>query len=433
MYKKYLFLSAVFAVTFLLFPLFMSSQPVTQPEAGLTGEPARQVAEHPVLDFNIPPLLMPYMETAPELRSRAAVMIDVETGTVIFAENPHMEIPPASLTKLMTMHLVKRAVADGHFSLDDVVPFGEESWAENQPPRSSLMFLGPGQVVTMREIMIGLAVPSGNDAAVAAAVHVSSTVEDFVHEMNLEAQRMGLSSTRFVEPSGVSPYNMTTAADFAAFSREYVRLHPQSLTDFHSIRNFAFPTASHMLPGYHPRVIVQNNNNTLLRLFPGTDGLKTGFIGASGFNIALTAERDHTRFVTVILGAPAVAGGARIREADGNDLFGWAFENFRTVRPFIENIEPVRLWKGSDDNARLVAAGSKSFTSPVSRSNSLWYYVELNGPLVAPVPAGYHAGYLVLIDSIGEVNRVPLVTAEAHDSGSAFRRFWHSIRLAFER
>ena len=382
-------------------------------------------------------LLLPYTSNAPQITSRAAVLIDAETGTVLFAQNPHEEIPPASLTKLMTMHLVKREALAGNLSLDELVPIGIESWAQSQPPRSSLMFLAPGQIVTLRELLLGLAVPSGNDAAVAVALRLAPTVQDFAGMMTLEAQRMGLYRTRFVEPSGISEHNMTTAAEFAAFSREYIRLHPGSLAEFHSVQVFAYPTAANVPEAQrnNPRTIVQHNRNTLLRLLPGVDGLKTGFINQSGFNIALTAERDNTRFIAVLLGAPAGPGGALIREQDGNRLLSWAFDNFKTVRPNPNTlrIEPARLWKGRLNTAQLKIADSKTFTSPISRSQSLWYSVELNGPLVAPLSAGQKVGHLVILDEFGEVNRVPVLTAQAYEQGSIFRRIWHSIRLFFRR
>ena len=382
-----------------------------------------------------PPLLLPYIANAPEITSRAAVLIDAETGIVLFAQNPHEEIPPASLAKLMTMHIVKREVAAGNLSFDELIPIGIESWAQSQPRGSSLMFLAPGQIVTLREILLGLAVPSGNDAAVAAALRVAGSVQDFAYMMTLEARRMGLYRTRFVEPSGISEFNMTTAAEFTAFSREYIRLYPESLADFHSVQVFAFPAAHNVPPAQrdNPNTIVQHNRNTLLHLFPGVDGLRTGFINQSGFNIALTAERNHTRFIAVILGAPAGPNGARIREQDGNNLLSWAFDNFKTVRPVIEHIEPARLWKGIDDTVQLKVVDSKNFTSPVDRSESLWFYVDLPKPLVAPLPAGHPVGYMVLFDEFGEVNRIPVLTAHAHERGGFFRRIWHSILLLFNR
>ncbi|MDR2716902.1 MAG: D-alanyl-D-alanine carboxypeptidase [Treponema sp.] len=379
-------------------------------------------------------ILAPYLATAPEIVSQAAVVLDAETGTVLYAKNPDEEISPASLTKLMTMHLVLKEVDSGRASLDEVIPVGTESWALKQPPRSSLMFLAPGQIVTLREIMLGLAVSSGNDAAVAAALRLAPSVADFAALMTQEARRMGLRKTRFTEPSGISEDNITTAAEFAALCREYLRQHPQSLAAFHSVREFAYPQAANVAEAFrdNPMTIVQGNRNALLKTFPGVDGLKTGYIDEAGYNIALTAQRNNTRFIAVILGAPAHPGGDRIRDRDGERLLSWAFENFKTVRPEIGPLEPARLWKGKHKWVEWELAEAPVFTAPVGRAAAvLQFTAEIEHPLIAPLPAWYPAGWLVIADEEGELHRVRLLTAQAYQRGNIFKRAWDTIRLLF--
>jgi D-alanyl-D-alanine carboxypeptidase (penicillin-binding protein 5/6) len=395
-------------------------------------------------------VLAPYLTDAPEIVSQAAVLLDAETGAVLYSKNPHDEISPASLTKLMTIHLVLKEVNAGRVSLDEIVPITTESWALRQPPRSSLMFLAPGQTVTLREIMLGLAVSSGNDAAVAAALRLAPSVSDFALMMSMEARRMGFIKTHFVEPSGISEDNMTTAAEFAAFCREYIRLYPWALAEFHSVREFAYPTTHNVAEAFknNPNTIVQSNRNALLRTFPGVDGLKTGYIDEAGYNIALTAQRDGTRFLAVILGAPARPGGDHIRDRDGERLLTWAFANFKTVRPQISPPEPARLWKGKDKWVELrveETAGLNNplvFTAPLNRAvtngaaindgaASLRFDAEINNPLIAPLPAAATVGWLVISDDEGELHRVRLLTARAYQQGNIFKRIWHSIRLFF--
>jgi D-alanyl-D-alanine carboxypeptidase (penicillin-binding protein 5/6) len=380
-------------------------------------------------------LLAPFLASAPPVFSQSAVLIDAETGTVLYSKNPNQEIPPASLTKLMTMHLVFNEIASGRISLNSIIPIGQESWALRQPSGSSLMFLAPGQIVTLHEILLGLAVSSGNDAAVAAALAVAPTVADFAGMMTLEARRMGLVSTRFVEPSGISEYNMTTAAEFTAFCREYVRLHGESLANYHSAREFAYPLAHNVQPAYrdNPHTISQNNRNNLLWTVEGVDGLKTGYIIESGYNIALTAQRGHTRFIAALLGAPAELGGTRARDADGTSLLNWAFDNFKTVRPVVPAPENIRLWKGKENEAALRIDGEINFTSPITRADRLWYSVIVNEPLIAPLPANFPVGKLILYDNQGEVRTLPLLTARSYERGNFFKRLWHSIRLMFKR
>lgn len=385
--------------------------------------------------FRAPPLLVPYLENSPEIVSRAAVLIDARTGALLYSKNADDEIPPASLTKLMTMHLLMKEVKAGRACYDEFIPITEASWAQNQPPRSSLMFLEPGQKVTLREILLGLAVSSGNDASVAAALRLAPDMQGFADLMTTEARRMGLNVTRFVEASGYSPQNMTTANEFAFFCYQYIKTHPDSMRDFHSIEVFSYPLANNVLERNrnNPRTISQYNRNGLLRSFPGTDGLKTGFIRDSGYNIALTAERDQTRFILVLLGAPSQPGGARIREADGILLLTWAFDNFKTAQPVINSIEDVPLWKGRSKSVRLRLAGNVDFTAPVDRANTIYFYTDIPNPIIAPVLEGYKAGYLVISDEYGELNRVPLVTDTFYERGNILIRIWHSIKLLFTR
>jgi len=410
-----------FSLFFLLFSFF-----------SLLSSFAQEVVP-PGINFNIPRILVSAVGTAPETGSHAAVVVDAETGTALYAKNAFDEIPPASLAKLMTMHLVQNEIKEGRASLDDVVSIGEQSWAKNQPPRSSLMFLAQGQTVTLREIMLGMAIPSGNDAAVAAALYLAPSVDEFAGIMTKEARRMGLVKTTFVEPSGISEDNMTTAAEFAAFCMEYIRLHPQSLSEFHSVREFAYPKAANMPEALrnNPRTIVQINRNNLLGVFPGVDGLKTGYIDEAGYNIALTAKQNDTRFIAVILGAPAGYGGSRIRDRDGERLLSWAFGNFKTVRPEIPPLENVKLWKGRDKQVSLRLAEPLAFTAPLDRAVSLRYAAKVNEPLIAPLPASYPVGWLILADNEGELRRVQLVTGREYQKGNIFKRIWDSIRLLF--
>jgi D-alanyl-D-alanine carboxypeptidase (penicillin-binding protein 5/6) len=370
---------------------------------------------------------------APPIESRAALLLDAETGTVLYEKNPDEPIPPASLTKLMTAHIALREAAAGGVSLDESFQPPRESWAINQPPRSSRMFLAAGQQVSLRELLLGLAVPSGNDAAVAVALRFAPTVAEFAALMNREAESLGLPNTRFVEPSGISENNMTTARDFALFCRTYLSLYPESLAEFHSVREFAYPKAGNVAERYRekPGTIVQYNHNNLLKDFPGADGLKTGYIDEAGYNIALTARRDGTRFILVLLGAPAVWGGDRMRDEDGRKLLSWAFDQYRTIRPVIGELEPAPLWKGRQKEARLRIAESPDFTGPRNRGRQLYLSTEITDPLIAPLEAGETVGTLILSDDLGELRRIPLLTAESYEQGGFFRRLWDSIRLFF--
>jgi serine-type D-Ala-D-Ala carboxypeptidase (penicillin-binding protein 5/6) len=366
-----------------------------------------------------------------ELFSQSAVVMDATTGTIVYYKNPDDEIPPASLTKLMTMHLVFKEIALGRASLSEMITPPRESWAVNQLPGSSLMYLAQGQTLSLRELILGMAVISGNDAAAAAALRFAPTVDDFIGIMNTEAANMGLNITRFVDASGYSEENMTTARELAELCRIYLQAHPESLEEFHSVKEFSYPRAENVPPERqgNPGTRLRKNNNNLLGRVEGVDGLKTGYIPESGYNIALTAERNGTRFIAVILGAPSEWGGDRKRDEDGEKLLEWAFERYKTIRPDIGDLLPVRIWKGKDNYASIVPEEPLDFTALAERGNQLYWETELEEPIVAPLYAGQKLGSLVIYDSLGELRRITLVASQNAERGGFFKRLFDSIKL----
>jgi D-alanyl-D-alanine carboxypeptidase (penicillin-binding protein 5/6) len=224
---------------------------------------------------------------------------------------------------------------------------------------------------------------------------------------------------------------MTTAGEFAEFCRFYIAAYPESLREYHSVREFAYPLAENAAEQYrnNPGTRVHRNHNTLLGTIDGVDGLKTGFIPESGYNIALTAERNGTRFIAVVLGAPSSYGGDRIRDEDGQQLLTWAFECYKTIRPDVGALEPVRVWKGRENYAGIAPDAPLEFTALAERGTHLSWHVEYNDPLMAPLPAGSRIGDLVIYDNFGELRRVSLVTSRDVEEGGFFKRLFDSIRL----
>lgn len=318
---------------------------------------------------------LPYNLARPELniKAEAAILIDIANGNVLYEKNADKIIPPASMTKLFTMYIVDEEVSSGRFSYDQVIPLPPESWACNMPPHSSLMFLGKDQIVTLEELLLGLSICSGNDAAYAIAYTVCGNMDDFVAKMNQVAAELGLENTCFVESSGYSEENLTTAREMAEFCRVYLKNHPDSLARFHSVESFTYPQEHNMAPGdkYGPQDfkkgypehitmgITQKNTNTLLGKLEGCDGLKTGYIDESGYNLALTATRNGTRYLSVTMGGPGKnknEGNAN-REKDGTELMEFGFSSFMDMdKP--EEIKPyfVKVYGSSQKGVNLVPA-----------------------------------------------------------------------------
>ncbi len=200
------------------------------------------------------------------LHARSAILIDQITGRVLFEHNADQALVPASLAKLMSLHIVFEKLEERSIHRDDVVAITSNAWADNQAPGSSLMDLGPGQIVTVEELMKGMAVASGNDAATALAEYVAGSTEKFVRLMNEEASFMGYSVTRFTDPSGVGAGNLTTAREFADFCRRYITAHPEALEELHSLREFDYPLPQNMADG---RLTPGDDEKTVQSELPG--------------------------------------------------------------------------------------------------------------------------------------------------------------------
>lgn len=369
--------------------------------------------------------------------AKAAVLLDFTTGQALFEQNADAAVPPASLTKLMTLHLGYKRIAAGAMKPTDKVNVTTDAWAAKMRG-SSVMFLAPGQNVTVAEVMKGIAVPSGNDASIALAQHISGTVPAFVDLMNREAIDMGFQTMKFADPHGLSANNIASAREFAEFARRYIELHPDALKDLHSVEVFKYPEWENLSPVEREgttkerhQPIVQYNRNGLLGKLAGVDGLKTGFIDESGYNIALTAQRGDMRLVALVLGVEAAgeAEGSRKREAAGAALINWGFQNFETVRPEIGTFTPVRVWKGVANQVELEAARAPVLTVPRGQGKALTRTVHQEEEVVAPVKQGAKLGELIYSADGKEVARIPLTAKAEVPQGGFFKRLWDTIKL----
>lgn len=236
-------------------------------------------------------------QTAPRgpLNVRAAVLLDAKTGKILFSQNPDQRIPPASLTKVLSMMVTLDAVRAGRLKLSDTVRVSRH--AANQG--GSRMGLRAGERVSVNRLLMGMAVSSGNDASMAVAERVAGSGKQFVKLMNAKARQVGMRSSTFKTPNGLpAPGQYTTARDMGRLSYAYLKRHPTAL-QYHRMR-----VLKH-------RGAVTTNKNPLLGVCPGADGLKTGWVSASGYNIISTVRRGKTRLIAVILGASSPADRSR--------------------------------------------------------------------------------------------------------------------------
>jgi len=370
----------------------------------------------------------------PDLQAEAAILYDLETGTLLYEKNADAEIPPASMTKLMSLHLAYREIESGRLSRDQLIPISAAASFKSSPPRSSLMFLEEGQQVTLLDIMIGLALPSGNDAGVALADVVAGSMPAFVDAMNREARRLGLETTRFVDSFGYSEENVTTPREFAAFCRIYLETHPEALEELHSLREYTYPRPENLPDGavatHGP--ITQYNTNVLVGVLEGVDGLKTGYIDESGYNLAATAEREGRRLLAVLMGGPGENSreGALIRAVDATALLSYGFYATRTFTPELPALPVRRVYKGSLRSTGLTVPELPLLTLPAEESGALAWEFQWHGPLTAPLEKDTSAGLLICRGSDGGVLFTrPLLVRESIAAGSFWRRLWDGLVL----
>lgn len=373
------------------------------------------------------------LEPAVPLTARSAVVMDFETGEVLFEKDADAVIPPASLTKLFAIHVACLEEAAGAFSFSDEVDLPPETWARNQEPGSSLMFLGEGQRVTYGELIEGLAVQSGNDAAVALALNVAGSIDAFAAMMNQAAADLGLVATRFVEPSGLSEQNATTAREMALFSRAYLSLWPENLDRYHALREAAHPGPENLPVNAVEPAIVQRNRNLLLFERDDVDGLKTGYIDESGYNLALTAEQDGRRLVVILLGVDGSdhSEGGRRRAEEGAALLDWAFGAFTNLSLGFPPLDPVPVYGGSIRELAVGPQGPIRETVPVEQAPLIRGKVELPEYFEAPVARGAQVGRIVYTAGEHLVREEPILALDEVEEGGFFRRMWDGIRLFF--
>lgn len=367
------------------------------------------------------------------IKAKSAIIVDTATGTVLYEKNADQQIPPASMTKLVEMYVVYEAIENGEATMDDIVPLPPESWEENIPWDASRMHLAKGQKVTLRELLLGLAIASGNDASIAVANYICGNMDDFVARMNAVVDGMGLKKTHFVESSGYSEENLTTAREFATFARQYVNRFPESLQDFHAQPVLRYPQKKNMPEGKFQTVFTQYNTNKLLDSLIGCDGLKTGFIYESGYNISVTAERNGTRYLSVTMGGPGnnTNEGNQYRVKDNYELFTFAFNNFADYHaPQGDKAHEytVGIFGGAEKAVKLVPALDETFTvpmmtdSPTGSAASVQVNVTVPKYLYGKVECGKQYGEISYTLNGQTLRTLPLVADRTVEQGNFFTK-----------
>ena len=372
-------------------------------------------------------LIMPLVSMAnsglvpspPAINADSYLLIDFDTGEVLVEHNADVQLPPASLTKLMTAYILAQEVELGRLSLDDVVPVSRNAWSQNPVFNgSSLMWIEPGKPVTVAELERGIVISSGNDATVAIAEHIAGSEAAFVDLMNRYAEDMGLTGTHFENSHGLPhPDHLSTARDLAATAVAAIRDHPERY-------------AVYKEQSYTYNDITQYNRNHLLREDESVDGLKTGYTSVAGYGLVASAKRDDMRLVSVVMGSSSTAS----RKSETRSLLNYGFRFYETIRPLVneEALAVSRVWKGQVKEASLGVITGPVLTLPRS-SAEITPVVEVDAPLVAPLQVGDVVGRVVLTRAGESVAEVPLEVLVAVEPAGFFARLWDAILLWFQQ
>jgi serine-type D-Ala-D-Ala carboxypeptidase (penicillin-binding protein 5/6) len=355
----------------------------------------------------VPPAPVP----PPPIAAKAFLLVDVVSGQTLVAQSADEPREPASLTKLMTAYLVFRALKDKELVPSQMVTVSEKAWRAE----GSRMFLEPKKAVSVDELLHGLIVQSGNDAAIALAETIAGSEAAFVERMNKEAARLGLKSTHFVNASGLpAPQQVSSANDLALLGGAVIRDFPEYYP-LYSIKEYRYNN------------ITQSNRNRLLWSDPYVDGMKTGNTDAAGYCLIASAKRGPRRLLSVVLGA----GSDAARATEAQKLLNFGFQFYDTVQLY-QNGQPVsslRVWKGAADAVPAGFVADQYLTLPKGQAQKLKLSMEAVEPLVAPVSLGQRVGVVHVTLDGKQVGEYPLQALADVPLASIFGRAWDTVRL----
>ncbi len=349
--------------------------------------------------------------TALETTARAAIVVDLASGATLLEQNADQPLPPASMSKLMTLNMVFEALSEGRLTSEDRFPVSEKAWRMG----GSKMFVRVGDRIRIADLLMGVTVQSGNDACIVLAEGLAGTEAAFAERMNARAAEIGLEDSHFVNATGwPDDGHVMSVRDLATLAERIVTEFPDQYRHF-SIREFTWEG------------ITQRNRNPLLGLDLGVDGLKTGHTEAAGYGLTTSAERDGRRIVAVIAGLET----ARQRRNEAEKLVNWAFREFRTGTLYAagEPLAEAEVWIGAADRVGLAPTKDIVITAPFAESDRITARVVYDGPAPAPIAAGDPIARLI-VESPGMAPvSHPLVATEDVAAGGVLARVTAAARL----
>ncbi len=376
------------------------------------------------------PLAMLILFAAPASASRppfdtpapVAYLKDLSSGAVLYAKDADRRIPPASMAKMMTVYVAFDLIKKGELKLDQTFTVRPETWRRwHGPEAGSTMFLSPGEQVSVRDLLFGIVVLSGNDACVVLAEGISGTEPAFVALMNRAAQRLGMKNSHFGNSNGWPDEGVTrvTAHDLSTLAEATITQFPQFYKTFYSRREF---TWGKTMGGQD---ITQSNRDPLLGRVEGADGLKTGHTSEAGYSFTGSAEQNGRRLVMVVAGLDSMAA----RREQSIALINWGFRAWQ-ARPLYkkgQTVESAEVQLGAEDHVNLVAPRDLAVTIPAGMGSEMKVSVVYDGPIKAPIKAGQTIGSLIVRTADTPPQTMPLVAEKDVEEAGFFRHAWLAL------
>lgn len=360
----------------------------------------------------------PIIPAAPDLAARSWILIDANTGKVLTEHDSELQLPPASLTKLMTAYLVSEEIDSGRLLLDEEVLVSENAWRKGGTTSGgSTMFLPPNEPATIEDLLRGVIIQSGNDASIALAEHIAGSEEAFADLMTQNAQRMGLSSTNYWNATGLpAEGHLTTAKDLSALAQAIIRDHPDHYP-LYSEKEFEY------------NGIKQPNRNQLLWRDSSVDGLKTGHTEEAGYCLVASAERNGMRLISVVMGTVSEA----VRTSESQKLLTWGFRYYSThdLYSTTDSLAEAQVWEGKSKLLSLGVAEGIQLTIPRGDEAALTAEVLVPEGLKAPISAGQEIGLIKVLYRGDVVHETQLVAQHDIEQAGFFGRLWDRVKLFF--
>ena len=357
------------------------------------------------------PSLIP---SAPNLAATGYVLMDFHSGQILAEDNAQQRLEPASLTKMMTAYTVFQELRAGHIGLEDRVRVSEKAWRMI----GSRMFIEAGNTVSIKELLKGMIIQSGNDASVALAEHVAGSEESFVALMNAHAQRLGLNNTRFANSTGLpDPDLYTTPIDMALLAAALIHEFPEYYR-WYSERSYTYNN------------IRQSNRNLLLFRDESVDGLKTGHTSAAGYCLVASALRNEMRLISVIMGTSS----ERARAQESEKLLNYGFRFFETHRLYgaQEPLSQLRVWKGAIEQVPLGLNEELYVTVPRGQYDDLKASLRVDKALSAPIQRGQSLGTVVIELGDTVLAERPLIALRDVEKGGLWQQIKDHVLLMFQ-